>query len=173
MDVSDAIAKRRSVRTYKNQDLPQGTVEKLLEAARQAPSAGNVQPWEFVVVSTQKTKMDISQAAYGQKNLKEASVVIVACADEKRAEESYGVRGKTLYCLQDTAGAIENILLTACSMGLGTCWIGAFKEDEVRKIINAPTHMRLVALIPVGYPNESPDARPRRPVKEIMHRETF
>jgi nitroreductase len=173
MDVSDAIAKRRSVRTYKKQDLPQSTVENLLEAARQAPSAGNVQPWEFVVVSAQKNKMDLSQAAFGQKSLKEASVVIVACADEKRAEESYGVRGKTLYCLQDTAAAIENILLTACSMGLGTCWIGAFKEDEVKKIINAPTHMRLVALIPVGYPNESPDARPRRPVKEILHRETF
>jgi nitroreductase len=102
-----------------------------------------------VVASTQKTKMDISQAAFGQKDLQEASVVIVVCADEKRAAESYGARGKTLYCIQDTAAAIQNILLTACSMGLGTCWIGAFKEDEVRKVIDAPTHMRPVALIPV------------------------
>ena len=173
MDLLDAIAKRRSVRTYKKQDLPQGTVEKLLEAARQAPSAGNVQPWEFVVASTQKTKMDLSQAAYGQKSLQEASVVIVVCADEKRAAESYGERGRTLYCLQDTAAAIQNILLTACSFGLGSCWIGAFKEDEIRKVINAPKEMRPIALIPVGYPNESPKARPRRPVSEIMHKETF
>ena len=173
MDLLDAIAKRRSVRTYKKQDLPPGTVEKLLEAARLAPSAGNVQPWEFVVVSTQKTKMDISQAAFGQKNLQEASVVIVVCADEKRAAESYGVRGKSLYCIQDTAAAIENILLTACSLGLGSCWIGAFKEDEVRKVVNAPKYMRPVALIPVGYPDEVPDARPRRPISEILHKETF
>ena len=173
MDVSDAVAQRRSIRAYKKQDLPQGTVEKLLEAARQAPSAGNVQPWGFVVLSTRKNKQDIAFAAFGQKSLEDASVVIVVCADEKRAAETYGVRGKTLYCFQDTAAAIQNILLTAYSLGLGTCWIGAFKEDEVRKVINAPTYMRPVALIPVGYPNESPPARARRPVNEIMHRETF
>jgi nitroreductase len=173
MDLTDAIAQRRSIRTYKKQALPQGTVEKLLEAARQAPSAGNVQSWEFVVASTLKTKMDISQAAFEQKILQEASIVIVVCADEKRAQESYGDRGKNLYCLQDTAAAIQNILLTACSLGLGTCWIGAFKEDAIRKVINAPENMRPVALIPVGYPNESPNARPRRPIDEIIHKETF
>jgi nitroreductase len=165
--------KRRSVRNYKKQNLPEGTVEELIEAARLAPSAGNVQPWEFVVASTQKTKQAISNAAFEQRDLQEASVVIVVCADEKRAEQSYGVRGKTLYCLQDTAAAIENILLTACSMGLGSCWIGAFKEEEIRKVIKAPKDMRPVALIPVGYPNESPDARPRRAISEIMHKETF
>jgi nitroreductase len=173
MDLLDVIAKRRSIRTYKKRDLPQGTVEKLLEAARQAPSAGNVQPWEFVVASIPNTKREISQATFGQKNLQEASVVITVCVDEKRATESYGVRGKKLYCLQDTAAAIENILLTACSLGLGACWIGAFDEDAVRKIINAPKGMRPVALIPVGYPNEVPDARPRRPLSDIMHKETF
>ena len=173
MNLLDALRNRRSIRTYKKQDLPPGIVEQLLEAASLAPSAGNVQPWEFVVASTQKTKMDLSQAAFGQKDLQEASVVIVVCADEKRAAESYGARGKTLYCLQDTSAAIQNILLTACSLGLGTCWIGAFKEDEVRKVINAPKDMRPVALIPVGYPNEAPEARPRRSVNETMHKETF
>jgi nitroreductase len=173
MALSDAVAKRRSIRTYKKQALTEGIVEKLLEAARQAPSAGNVQPWEFVVINAQKNKMDISVAAYGQKSLQEASVVFVVCVDEKRALESYGVRGKTLYCIQDTAAAIQNIMLSACSLGLGTCWIGAFKEDEVKKVINAPSHVRPVALIPVGYQNESPAARPRRPISEIMHKETF
>ena len=173
MDLIDAIAKRRSVRTYKKRDLPQGVVEQLLESARQAPSAGNVQPWEFVVASTQKTKMAISQAAFEQENLQEVSIIIVVCADEKRAAESYGARGKALYCLQDTAAAIQNLMLTVCSLGLGSCWIGAFKEDEVRKVINSPVHVRPVALIPVGYPNESPAARPRRPVSEIMHKDTF
>ena len=173
MDLLEALARRRSVRKYKKQDLPQGTVEKLLEAARLAPSAGNVQPWTFVVVSSMKTKMDLSQAAYGQGDLQEASFVIVVCADMKRAVESYGDRGKSLYCVQDTAAAIQNILLTACSIGLGTCWIGAFKEDLVRKVINAPQNMRPVALIPVGYPDEEPIARPRRPLSEIMVKEAF
>ena len=173
MDLSEAILNRRSIRTYKKQDLPEGTVEKLIEAARWAPSAGNVQPWEFVVASTQKIKQALSKAAFEQKDLEEASTVIVVCADEKSAQESYNARGRTLYCLQDTAAAIENILLTACSMGLGSCWIGAFKEDEIRKVINAPQGMRPVALIPIGYPNEIPPARDRRPISEIMHKETF
>jgi nitroreductase len=173
MNLLDVIMKRRSIRTFKKQELSQKTVEKLLEAARWAPSAGNVQPWEFVIASSQQTKQKLSKAAFGQKNLEEASVVIVVCADEKRAAESYGVRGKKLYCLQDTAAAIQNILLTACSLGLGSCWIGRFKEDAVRKVINAPKEMRPVALIPVGYPNEAPAARSRRPLNEIMHKESF
>jgi nitroreductase len=173
MDISDAITKRRSIRSYKKQELPQATIEKFLEAAKQAPSAGNVQPWAFVVASSQKTKQELSMAAYGQKSLEEASIVIVVCADEKRAAESYGTRGKILYCLQDTAAAIQNIILTACSLGLGSCWIGAFKEDEIRKVIVAPEEMRPVALIPIGYPNEAPSARDRRPLNEIMYKEKF
>jgi nitroreductase len=173
MDLLEVIKKRRSIRAYKKQDLPQGAIEKLIEAARWAPSAGSVQPWEFVVASTQKMKQNLSMAAFSQKDLEEASVVIVVCADEKRAEQSYGVRGKTLYCLQDTAAAVQNILLTAYSLGLGSCWIGAFKEDEVRKVIKAPKEMRPVALVPVGYPNEAPAARSRRSLSEIMHKETF
>jgi nitroreductase len=173
MDLSDAITKRRSIRTYKKQDLPQAIIEKLLEAARWAPSAGNVQPWAFVVVSSQKIKQNLSIAAYGQKDLEEASIVIVVCADEKRAAESYGLRGKTLYCIQDTAAAIQNILLTVHSLGLGSCWIGAFKEDEIRIVIGAPNEMRPIALIPIGYPNESPPARNRRPINEIIYKETF
>ena len=173
VDIFDIITKRRSIRTYERQELPQDTVEKLLEAARWAPSAGNVQPWAFVVASSQKTKQALAIAAYGQKDLEEASIVIVVCADEKRAAESYGVRGKTLYCVQDTAAAIQNILLSAYSLGLGSCWIGAFKEGAVKVVIRAPKEMRPIALIPIGYPNETPSARSRRPISEIMHKETF
>jgi len=173
MDLLEIIKNRRSIRVFKKQDLPQDIIERLLEAARWAPSAGNVQPWAFVVVSSQKMKQSLSMAAFGQKDLEEASIVIVVCADEKLAEQSYGVRGKSLFCLQDTAAAIQNIMLTAYSLGLGSCWIGAFKEDEVRQVIKAPKGMRPIALIPVGYPNEAPAARSRRPVSEIMHEETF
>jgi nitroreductase len=126
-----------------------------------------------VVAQKHETKQMLSNAAYGQRSLQEASVVIVVCADEKRADESYGARGRSLYCIQDTAAAIENILLTACSIGLGTCWIGAFKEEEIRNAVNCPPEIRPVALIPVGYPNESPPARPRRPAGEVVHKEKF
>src|SRR5512135_3290379 len=115
MDLQDAISKRRSIRTYKNQPLSQGALEALLEAARQAPSAGNIQPWEIVVASTSQTKHALSQAAYEQTSIEEGSVVLVVCADERRAAQRYGERGRTQYCLQDTAAAIQNILLTACS----------------------------------------------------------
>lgn len=173
MDIFEAIMNRRSIRKFKKQELPKGTVERLIGAARQAPSAGNVQPWEFIIVSTELTRHALAKAAFGQKDIEDAPVVVVVCADEARAEASYGTRGKMLYCYQDTAAAIQNILLAACSLGLGTCWIGAFKEAEIRKVINAPQEMRPVALIPVGYPNESPQARLRRPVNEIMHKERF
>jgi nitroreductase len=173
MDLLEIIKNRRSIRSYKKRDLPQETIDMLLEAARWAPSAGNVQPWAFVVASSQKMKQNLSTAAFGQKALEEASIVIVVCADEKLAEQSYGKRGKSLLCLQDTAAATQNILLTAYSLGLGSCWVGAFKEDEVRRVIKAPKQMRPIALIPVGYPNEAPPATSRRPVSEIMHKETF
>jgi len=173
MDVLEVIKNRRSIRTYKKQDLPPNTVKSLLEAARWAPSAGNVQPWAFVVASSKEKKQSLSFAAFGQKDIEEASIVIVVCADEKRAEQSYGKRGKKLFCLQDTAAAVQNIMLTAYSLGLGTCWVGAFKEEVVRKLVNAPEGVRPVALIPVGYPDEAPPARSRRPLSEIVHKETF
>ena len=173
MEIFEAITNRRSVRAYKQLVLPLGTIEKLLDAARWAPSAGNVQPWAFVVAASTDMKRALCLAAYSQKEIEDASIVIVVCADEKRAEERYGARGKTLFCLQDTAAAIQNILLTAYSLGLGSCWVGTFKEGQVRKAIRAPDEMRPVAMIPVGYPDEAPEARGRRSLSEIIYRETF
>ena len=173
MELFEAIKNRRSIRTYKKQELTQETINQLIDAARAAPSAGNAQSWAFVVATEQKTKEALAAAAFGQKWLEEAAVVFIVCTDLKRAEESYGERGKSLYCFQDTSAAIENILLAACSMGLGTCWMGAFREEEIRKVINAPPNMKPVALIPVGYPNESPRARSRRPASEVVFRESF
>ena len=173
MNVIDIMKNRRSIRAFKKQAVTQEIIEELVEAARWAPSAGNVQPWAFVVVNSTEMKQILSMAAYGQKVLEEASVVIVVCADEKLAEQRYGERGKTLFCLQDTAAAIQNILLTAHSLGLGSCWIGAFKEAEMKQAIKAPKEMRPIALIPIGYPNQAPPARSRKPLNEIMHKESF
>lgn len=172
MELNEAIKKRRSIRAYQTKDLPEKVVEKLIEVASYAPSAGNIQPWNFVIIRKAKVIMKLAQAAQ-QGFIEEAPLVIVICANEKRAEMGYGLRGKGLYCIQDTAAATQNILLTAYSLGLGTCWVGAFDEDQARKAVNAPKEMRPVAIIPVGYPNESPTQRNRRPISQIIHYERF
>ena len=172
MELSEAIKGRRSIRAYKQQNVPEEIVEKLIDAASFAPSAGNIQPWKFVIARKQDTKKKLAQAA-DQAFIEEAPVVIVVCANEERSSMGYGFRGKTLYCIQDTAAATQNILLTAYSLGLGTCWIGAFNEDEAKKAINAPEEIRPVAIIPVGYANEAPTQRNRRPISQITHHESF
>lgn len=173
MELFEVIKKRRSIRSYKKQELPQEIVNQIVDAARLAPSAGNSQSWAFVIVKKEEAKLALAQAAFGQRWLGGAAIVIVVCADLKRAEESYGQRGKILYAIQDTSAAIENILLAASALGLGACWMGAFREEEIRKIINASMDMKPVALIPIGYPSESPNARSRRPLSEVVFEETF
>ena len=172
MELEEAIKGRRSIRAFKPQTIPEETVEKLIDAARHAPSAGNTQPWEFVIAREQDTKKKLAQAAH-QAFVEEAPVVIVVCADENRSSQGYGIRGETLYCIQDTAAATQNILLTAYSLGLGTCWIGAFNEDEAKKALKTPVGIRPVAMIPVGYPNRTPSPRGRRSINQIVHYEGF
>jgi len=173
MDVLEAIKGRRSIRAFKRKKVTQETVEKLLDAARWAPSAGNIQPWEFIVIRKPEIKRALAEAALDQTFIEEAPVVIVVCANENRSSQGYGVRGKTLYCIQDTAAAIQNIHLAAYSLGLGACWVGAFREEEVGEILKIPQGIRPVAIVPVGYPAETPPPRNRRPMSQIVHYETF
>jgi len=173
MDVLEAIKGRRSIRSFKSDKVSAQLVEILVDAAQQAPSAGNVQPWEFIIIREPKTKKELVHAALDQTFIAEAPVIIVVCANEKLAAKRYGTRGRTLYCVQDTAAAIQNILLAAYSLGLGTCWIGAFDEEETREILRIPQDVRPVAIVPVGYPAESPYPRTRRPSSQLVHHERF
>ncbi len=173
MDVFEAIKKRRSVRAYTNEEVSEEDVERLIEAARWAPSAGNIQPWKFVIVTNAETKRKLSDAALHQTFIEEAPVVIVVCADVPRSSWGYGSRGTNLYCLQDTAAATENMLLAAQALGLATCWVGAFHEDAVAKVMNTPRNVRPVAIVPVGHPAEKPRVPSRRSVGEIVHYERF
>ena len=173
MELSEAIKGRRSVRAFKKLDVPEELVAQLIDAARCAPSAGNIQPWEFVVVRNLSVKKKLVQSALNQALVEEAPLVIVVCADEKRSSMGYGVRGRLLYCLQDTAAAVQNMLLTAHSLGLGSCWIGAFHEDEAKAAVKAPDGVRPVAIIPLGYPSEKLKPRSRRLLSQIVHQESF
>jgi len=173
LEVFEAIKTRRSIRAFTNQEVSEEEVRNLIDAARHAPSAGNIQPWEFVIVRDSNRKHMLAAAALDQTFIEEAPVAIVVCANEIESRWGYGNRGATLYCLQDTAAATQNMLLAACALGLGTCWIGAFYEEEVRKVLNVPRGVRPVAIVPVGHPAEKPSPRPKRPMTEIIHYETF
>jgi nitroreductase len=152
MEIFECIISRHSVREYDKKDVPNELLGQLLEATIHAPSAGNIQPWEFIVVKDKKIKSELADAALKQRHVEEAPVVIVVCADVEKISDKYGERGKNLYCIQDTAAAIENMLLSATSLGLGTCWVGAFEEDKVKTILNIPDKLRPIALITVGFP---------------------
>jgi nitroreductase len=173
VELTEAIKGRRSIRKYKNQPIPDETAQQLIEAATYAPSAGNIQPWHFIIAKNPAIKKKLAEAAYNQAHVEQAPIIIVVCADEKRTQPRYGKRGAAFYCIQDTAAATQNILLIAHSLGLGTCWIGAFNEDATREAVNAPEGVRPVVMIPVGYPDVTPRPRARKPLSEVMRYNTF
>lgn len=166
MDILSIIKSRRSIREYKKENVPDELINKLLESAIYAPSEGNLQPWKFYVIRDRNIRLKLAKAALEQYFISEAPVAIVVCAD-LIATSPYGARGINLYCLQSTAASVQNILLTAHSLGLGTCWVGAFEEEEVSRILNLPDSLRPVAIIPVGYPAENPRTPHRKKIKDV------
>jgi nitroreductase len=173
LDVFEAIKERRSIRSFTDKNVSEEDVKQLIEAARWAPSAGNTQPLELVVVRDPEVKRRLTAAALNHALIQKASVVFVVCADTPRSKMGYGGRGEQLYSIQDTAAATENILLAAQELGLATCWIGAFREKDVAKAVNAPKNTKPVAIVPVGYPAVKPSAPKKRAADEIVHYETF
>ncbi|MEM2942319.1 MAG: nitroreductase family protein [Candidatus Bathyarchaeia archaeon] len=173
LDVLSAIRDRRSIRSFLEREVAESDVKMILECGTMAPSAGNLQPWEFIVVRDQRRKEALARAAYGQEFVAEAPVVIVVLANQERSASVYGRRGLELYAIQDTAAAIQNMLLAAWGMGYGTCWVGAFDEDLVSDIVRTGPGIKPVALIPVGYPRHMPAAKRRRNLSEVIHEETY
>ena len=168
MDLFEAIEARRSVRRFDPAvEVPPETVERLLNAAILAENAGNRQPWHFYVVRDPELRQGLVAAAHGQGFISQAPVAIVVCADAEQSAGRYGQRGRELYCLQDTAAAVDHILLAAVALGLGSCWVGAFDEGEAARVLDLPDHHRPVAILPIGKPAEAPAPRPRQPLKEV------
>lgn len=137
-----------------------------MEAARWAPSAGNLQPWMFLVVRSSAVKEQLAAAAFNQRFVAQAPVVIAVVALAAVAAP-YGRRGRELYMIQDTAAAIQNMLLAAHALGLGTCWVGAFDDDAVANVLGLKEGERPVALIPVGEP-ASVGKSTRRPLAAVV-----
>jgi nitroreductase len=170
MDFWSVIEQRHSIRAFATSPVSDEAVERILGAAIRAPSAGNRQPWHFLIVRNPRIKTALEVAAHGQSFVGEAPVVIVVCAEPERSAARYGNRGRELYCLQDTAAAVEHILLAAAALGLGACWVGAFDEAAAAKAVQLPSHLRPVALVPLGVPAQAPSATPRRALAEVSSR---
>ncbi len=147
---------------------------RLLETANWSPSAGNRQPWEFVIVTDPQGRERLSTAALRQQFVAQAPVIVVVCANLPWSAERYGERGTTLYAIQDCASATMLLLLAATNEGLATCWVGAFDENAVSKELNLPEHVRPVALVPIGYPETDRGRTTQRiPITEKIHEETY
>ena len=166
-DLIGVILRRSSCRDFLPDALEEGVIEKLLEVMQRAPSAGNLQPWHFYAVTNSKLKESLAEAAHGQRFIAKAPVAFVACAVPERSGPRYGNRGRNLYCIQDTAAAVENLLLAAEALELGACWVGAFSEEAASKALELPPEQRPVAIVPVGRPAGESWKTSRLPLSEV------
>jgi nitroreductase len=204
MDVSEAIGKRRSIRKFKPDLIPEEKIRLLLESARLAPSGTNTQPWRFIVIKDNDTKKKLQEAAHNQRHVKSAPIIIVCCADLKvfkefpervdeliesgvlpeRTREVFipylkkGMDTVTKDALMVAAAAnvaiaVEHIVLQAVEIGLGTCWVRWYEDNKVKEILDIPEHVEVMALLPVGVPDEEPSPRPRLNLDKIVYREKF
>ncbi|UCD91788.1 MAG: nitroreductase family protein [Methanobacteriota archaeon] len=172
MELKEAIQDRRSIRRFGEKEVSKEFILELIELGNMAPSAGNLQARDFVVVEDPDTRRELARAALDQEFIAEAPISIVVCVNFERVAH-YGARGVTLYCLQDAAAAIQNMLLAIHAEGFGCVWVGAFNEEEVTRILDLPNFIRPVAILPIGEPLSQPEARKRIPVDELVHYERW
>lgn len=145
----------------------------MLHMATQAPSAGNTQEWQFIVVKNEEIKKKLAAVALEQDFVAEAPVNIVVCADMEKIGLRYGERGIKLYFAQDTSNAIMIMLLTATALDLSSCWVGAFDEDKLKRILGLPENLKPVAIISVGYAAETPEVSGRIPFENLTWTEKY
>ncbi len=162
--VLEAIKKRQSVRSYQDKEIPEDVLQQVLEAGRLAPSASNKQCWKFIVVKDEDLRKKMVPACKNQKFVGEAPVVIAGCATNPDYVMTCGEHSYSI----DLAIALNHMSLQAAALGLGTCWIGAFYQDEVKEILGIPKGVRVVALMPVGFPKELGSKTGRKPLSEIV-----
>jgi nitroreductase len=168
MNTIEAIMTRRSIRKYKPEPIPEEELKKILETARIAPSAGNKQPWRFIVVRDEEKRRKLGEISRDQTWISDAGVIIVALAMDPNDPEVY-----ERWAERDVMTAIEHMVLAAWDLGYGTCWIGAFNEDRVKELLEVPKKMSVISLLPVGIPDINPKDRGRKDFQEIFYNEKF
>ena len=174
MSLIDKVLSRRSIRAYTKKRITTPVLNNILEAGRQAPSAGNGQPWHFIAVTDEEIKQTLS---WGRVNwfIKDAPLTIVGCANTDTGSWS----------TMDTTIALQNMVIAAWAMGVGSCWLGAFKEGDVKQLLNIPDNWKVVALVTFGYPAEGENRFPanfqdmrerlttKKPIEKIVSFNTF
>jgi nitroreductase len=150
MNVHEAIKVRRSVREFSTRPIPAASVARLRDAMRLAPSACNLQPWRFVLVSDPRLRDQVAKAANEQTFIAKAPLLVVACGFPDQAYQHMGGDGNSVDI--DVAIALDHLTLSAVAEGLGTCWIGAFDERIIKTLLRIPPEAKIVAMVPIGFP---------------------
>ncbi len=169
MEFDEIIAKRKSIRSFKPTFIDELKLMRILDNAIRAPSAGNMQPWEFIIIRDAEMKHKLAEASLHQYFIVEAPVIIVVCYNIRRSASRYGRRGAEFYSIIDASLASQNIMLSAINEGLGSCFIGAFNDDRVVDLLKLPTGIRPLGIIPIGYPDEIPWPTSRYPLEKVVH----
>ncbi len=167
MDFQELIRVRRSIRAYKPEDLPEDVVHRVVDAARVAPSACNLQPFRFIVITDQETRHKL-QAAYQREWFWSAPVILAACALPGEGwVRADGFNAAEL----DTAIAMDHVILAAAEEGLGTCWVCNFDEHKAKEILGVPASVRILAMTPLGYPAGEPRPFQRKAHSDLVRKD--
>ena len=177
----EAIKTRRSIRKYAETPVEEEKIIQLIESARLAPSGSNTQPWHFIIVKSQLVREKLAEASHNQKWMLSAPVFIVCVADIRcRVAEDIDIelnensqQEELKQIIRDTSISMEHILLEATELGLGTCWVAWFGQEQIRPILDLPADKYVMGIITLGYPAEWPNARPRKDIQEIVHYENW
>ncbi len=168
-DILDLIKSRRTIKEFLPKYVSHQLLFNVIDAGRHAPSSGNIQNWKFIVCVDDALKIKVAKAAHEQYNLASAAALIIVCSEPEKVQRYYGLRGERLFAIQNCAAAIENMLLEAHSLGLGTAWIGAFDEEEVKSLCSIPEHIRPQAIVAVGYAKDVPEKPPKYPLETVVY----
>jgi nitroreductase len=174
MDFNEVVKKRKMIREYQqDRQISTDLINKLLRNAHRSPSAGHTQVQEFIIVIDPLTKRKLRQASIGQRQVEDATVLIVVCSNTSRSVNRYRKRGTEFYSIIDGVFAAMIILLSAVNEGIGASFIGAFEDNEVRKILRLPVQVKPISIIALGYPAEEPERFERIELNKLVHYERY
>ncbi len=168
MSIIEDIEKRRSIRKYLDVPLEWSTTFDIIKTILYAPCSGNLQNTRVIIVIDKEKKKELASASFNQLWMETAPVILVICSDTSYIEKHYSKRGKKLYAIQNTALAAQNIMLTAAHYDLGTCFVGKFSEDAVRRALKIPDNIDIHLMITLGYPDEKPFSKRKEELKNIV-----
>ena len=173
MELDQIIKERKSIRKFKNLDVPWYLISECLDAAHHAPSSGNVQNWRFIVVRNKETREKLGKICDEQYWVIRSPVLIIVCSELSKIRKFFGVRGEALYAVQNCAAAIQNLVLKAHELGLGTVWIGAFDELKLKELLKIDSEIRPQAIIALGYPETFAEKPKREPLENFVSFEKY